>query len=424
MACRNFHQWVLANVKVATLDFKDNSEDVIYECARLGAFRKVEKVIMKNCEFKLKKLFENHAQEWLALCCDLNCSDFDSLYKFKDFETFSLNRAGNDWTSYRRISQFDKLRVLKLIGCGFQGPSTDWWFNFLATRKPDLKIVDLSNCQLTWYGLNLVGSISSLESLNVGRYESWEELKPFTKWNMPNLTFLNISGFHISEAVPDICKLTKLQTLKMECGRVQHEKPWKQFAETIFPNLTVLDMSKNSVSVDALKPMHNLTSLNLTKCGINNDHLEKLFNGLLTKIAILDISENDISDLGIFRICLSEYSSTLRSITCIPHKSLLTSVSVKDIVNSPYLQNLTLLNLCGNDIGSAGLKLLSDSNLVKLKVLKLCRNSLSESSMLNFANGNIRNLTDIDFSPDSVPESKFKDAFPLLKTLNRRAIKR
>ncbi|EFC36820.1 leucine rich repeat domain protein [Naegleria gruberi] len=430
LLCRNFYEWVSENVRSLVLDFKlipsINQKKAIYECASGGSFRNIQSLTLKNVNDGVKGLFvENNWTKLTSLHIvigRLGLKDLEEVCSLKQLTSLSL-RNNSQITNdiYTNIAELKHLTRLNLSGLHI---SNNWYYNFVKFGPTGLKSLNLSCCNIEAAQLNLIGTLSTLESLNLEGYTNLSTLESIDKWNMPSLTYLNLENRPFSKSLGDVCKLTSLRTLNMSNCGISDKMSWELISLNLFPNLTSLDASHNNLSISWFQNnAPNLTNLNLTCCGIDDTEIIQLFSGIAPKLAILDVSENEVTDDGISTISTSPYASSLRSITYVSTNNIfvITDLSMKFISNSPYLENLTQINFSGNQIYAKGLLYLSQSSLVNLKVLKLCRTNITESSFREFMkSGNMKRLCEIDFTNSIyLDKSVCRKAFPYLKRLNR-----
>ena len=180
--------------------------------------------------------------------------------------------------------------------------------------------------------------------------------------NFPNLKFLNLSGYKISD-ISALSNLTNLTELNLDSTQISDIN-----ALSNLDKLTVLRLAHNQISdISALKNLTNLTSLRLEDNQISD--ISSLKN--LTKLTVIYIENNQISEISVLKnltnleiLCLE--NNQISDISALSNLTKLFDLRLANnqIINVDALSNFTffqLLDLSNNQINNiSGLKNLSE----------------------------------------------------------------
>jgi hypothetical protein len=170
-------------------------------------------------------------------------------------------------------------------------------------------------------------------------------------------------------------------------------------------NLNNIDSEKYLINEDFrnkinnFKEKHKITTLKLKlKLKKNSDILFKNLQNCIL-VSSLDLSNNKINVEGVTAIANSPYLSNLTFLN-LSNNDDIGDEGATAIANSPYLSNLTFLNLSNNDIEDEGVRAIANSpNLINLTSLNLSNNVIRDEGVTAIANSPyLSNLTSLNLS--------------------------
>lgn len=184
-----------------------------------------------------------------------------------------------------------------------------------------LKQLSMPNCQLNADDLDVLATLTSLESLDLSGcgLSSIAALEP-----LKNVSVLDLS----SNTVRNLSSLSSMTGLKQL--DLSHNAVTDLAALSTLLNLTVLDVSYNSLtSLNPISRLTALTELNAANNQISNiDTLKSL-----TALTALDISHNAVADVGSLALCtaITDLSIANNTITDISTLSTLVQLQSFDM---------------------------------------------------------------------------------------------
>ena len=264
-----------------------------------------------------------------------------------------------NWGSVADISPLAHLSNLETL---------ELWNNEIEDFSPlevltGLKELDVSDNKLTGDDLVLIGGLTQLERLDVGKYYSDPETYVLTDIgplaNLVNLTELHVEGQDISDLSP-VSGLTGLKELHFYRNEIEDLSPIAGLV-----NLEEIALGENPIS--DLSPLSGadlgkLERLYMWNCEI--DDLSPLSD--LTSIKLLHLYGNEVVDI-----------SPLAGLADMEELHLERNV-ISDVSPLADLQNLTLLHIYLNEIED----LSPLAGLTKLENLHIYGNRVSDVSSL------------------------------------------
>ena len=264
-----------------------------------------------------------------------------------------------NWNSVSDIAQLAHLTNLETL---------ELWHNEVEDFGPlaaltGLTKLDVSDNRLTDDDLVLIGGLTQLEWLDVGKYYSDPETYVLTDIgplaSLVNLTDLHVEGNDISDLSP-LSGLTKLEELHFFRNEIEDVSPI-----TGLINLEEIALGENPISdlaPFATASLDNLERLYMWSCEIED--LSPLSG--LTSLKLLHLYENAVVDV-----------SPLAGLTGLEELHLERN-SIEDVSPLAGLENLTLLHIYINDIEDVS----PLSGLTKLENLHIYDNRVSDVSPL------------------------------------------
>ncbi|KAM9857513.1 NACHT, LRR and PYD domains-containing protein 14-like [Aulostomus maculatus] len=229
-----------------------------------------------------------------------------------------------------------------------------------------LRKLEMSSCSMTWLSCEIMGRIlqhqkCSLEELNLsfnklkdrgfklicqGMY-AWSCLK---KLNVSKCGFTSRSCMILAKA---LCSISQLY----HGGR--KEKDWLALALTHLDvsNNCLTDELVNEMSAALRNPYGHLKTLNLSNCCLLPRDCYQLAAGIAfeeTSITELDLSCNDIEDIGVKKLCVGLEKPQCKLVKLSIIRCALTSTCVKDLTtalraNPSHLVELLVMGNCLDD---------------------------------------------------------------------------
>ncbi|MDD9334477.1 MAG: hypothetical protein PV347_00250 [Rickettsiaceae bacterium] len=162
--------------------------------------------------------------------------------------------------------------------------------------------------------------------------------------------------------------------------------------------------------IQLIRDNQNVTILKLADTDISCEDLQLLIqSGVLNDITELDLSNNQLADGDMSVIPFNK--QLLSKLTVLDlHNNCMENNDVKVIVKSNLAQQLTKLDLSGNEIKDAGAEYIAKADFENLTELNLASNSIGdEGSTAILTYGGLLNLEALDLSFNAITDQAMED---------------
>ncbi len=220
-----------------------------------------------------------------------------------------------------------------------------------------------------------------------------------------NLTWDGLCALFRSADLSRLCHL-HVAGVRPSHGLIGPQSPYADFR--LLSRLRSLDLSDFRPTLrmyhllkflPSNSPLVNLRVLLLRNIGAESNVAETLAHeSSFNNLTLLDLARNSIGSVGGQALAESPYWSSLTHLN-LSHNNI-RDTGARAIAQSPYLSNLRVLNLSGDGIGGPGLKALAESaNLDQLRSLYLTSNFIGADGVRDLAESeHLRKLTCLDLS--------------------------
>ncbi|XP_049329013.1 uncharacterized protein LOC125789955 [Astyanax mexicanus] len=299
-----------------------------------------------------------------------------------DLRKFSTSEEG-----YRRlIPAVSNCRKAQLAGCNLTEQSIETLSTALQSENSTLKELDLSNNNLQGSRMEklsaaLKSSNCKLEILRLSACklskDSCEDLQSVLQSQNSSLKELDLTNNNLEDSgMKKLSAGLKSSHCKLEILRLATCKLSKQSIETLQlvlqsenNSLKVLDLSNNDLqdSIEkvfaGLKSSHcKLETFRLALCNLGEQSCESLgsvFNLETSSLKVLDLSNNDLQDSGVEKLC-SELKSSHCKLEILRLSGCMITEKGCSSLASSLSSNLKELDLTYNNPGESGVKELSN----------------------------------------------------------------